>query len=204
MPAAPRPKRLRPARHARIVRRETPAAAAFNRGMRIWTIGHGTRPAQELVETLAAAGVETLVDVRRFPGSRRNPQFNQAALAGTLTEAGISYVHAVDLGGRVSGEPGEERFACIREAAFRSYAARMGTPAWQDALTAALAQPAPCFMCAERLWWRCHRRFIAELLTARGEEVLHLLGPHEFQQHRLLEESEVRDRRLYLCGELVA
>ena len=172
--------------------------------MRIWTIGHGIRPAPELVATLAQAGVETLVDVRRFPGSRRNPQFNQAALARTLSEAGVAYVHAVDLGGRVSGEPGEERFACIREAAFRSYAARMGTPAWQDALAATLAEPAPCFMCAEKLWWRCHRRFIAELLTARGEEVLHLLGPHEFQPHRLLEESEARDGRLYLCGELVA
>ncbi|MGH3092498.1 MAG: DUF488 family protein, partial [Gaiellaceae bacterium] len=65
-------------------------------------------------------------------------------------------------------------------------------------------EPAPCFMCAETLWWRCHRRFIAELLTARGEEVLHLLGPHEVQPHRLLEESEARDGKLYVCGQLVA
>lgn len=172
--------------------------------VRVWTIGHGTRPAEELVETLARAGVQTLVDVRRFPGSRRNPQFNGAAVAETLAAAGISYAHAVELGGRRSGEPGEERFGCIREAAFRSYAARMGTPAWQEALAAALAARAPCFMCAETLWWRCHRRLIAELLTARGEEVLHLLGPHEAQPHRLLEESAAREGRLYLCGELVA
>ena len=174
------------------------------RRVRVYTIGHGTRPAAELVETLTRAGAATLVDVRRFPGSRRNPQFNQAALATTLAEAGIDYQHAIELGGRRSGEPGEERFACIREAAFRSYAARMGTAEWQQALADALAKPAPCFMCAETVWWRCHRRFVAELLTVRGHEVVHLLGPHEVQRHRMLEEADARDGKLYLCGELVA
>jgi uncharacterized protein (DUF488 family) len=172
--------------------------------VRAWTIGHGTRPADELVETLTRAGVGTLVDVRRFPGSRRNPQFNQAALAASLEAAGIAYRHALELGGRRSGEPGEERFACVGTAAFRSYVARMGIPSWQEALEDALAQPAPCFLCAETLWWRCHRRFIAELLTARGNEVIHLLGPHEVQHHRLLEESDMREGKLYVCGELVA
>jgi uncharacterized protein (DUF488 family) len=172
--------------------------------MRVFTIGHGTRPAEELVATLTAAGVRTLVDVRRFPGSRRNPQFNREALAEFLDGAGIAYLHAVELGGRLSGEPGEERFGCIREAAFRSYAARMGTERWQEALTAALAEPAPCFMCAETPWWRCHRRFIAELLVARGVEVLHLLGPHDVQRHRMLDEADVLDGKLYLCGQPVA
>jgi uncharacterized protein (DUF488 family) len=79
--------------------------------VRVFTIGHGTRPAEELVEMLRAAGAETLVDVRRFPGSRRNPQFNQAALAATLGGAGIAYRHAEELGGRRANEPGEERFA---------------------------------------------------------------------------------------------
>ncbi|MGH3020048.1 MAG: DUF488 family protein [Gaiellaceae bacterium] len=172
--------------------------------MRAFTIGHGTRPLAELVETLELAGVRTLVDVRRFPGSRRNPQFDQASLEQALAQAGIAYRHAVELGGRLSSEPGEERFGCVREAAFRSYAARMGTEAWQEALAAALAEPAPCFLCAETLWWRCHRRFIAELLTARGQEVLHLLRPGEAQPHRLLEEAEARGGKLYLCGGLVA
>ena len=153
---------------------------------------------------LAAAGVQTLVDVRRFPSSRRHPQFNRDALATGLGAAGIAYRHAEELGGRRSGEPGEERFACIRVAAFRSYAARMGTPEWQAALAGALAAPAPCFLCAETLWWRCHRRLIAELLTARGHEVVHLLGPRERARHRLYDESEIRDGRLYLCNELVA
>ena len=123
---------------------------------------------------LVAARVETLVDVRRFPGSRRNPQFNAPALEASLAEAGIAYRHEVELGGRRSGEPGEEQFGCIRVPAFRSYAARMGQPAWQEALERALREPAPCFMCAETPWWRCHRRLIAELLAARGHDVLHL------------------------------
>ena len=170
----------------------------------VFTIGHGTRPAEELVEMLRTAGVETLVDVRRFPGSRRNPQFNQAALAATLSGAGIAYRHAQELGGRRANEPGEERFACIRVAAFRSYAARMGTEPWQQALEAALGEPSPCFMCAETPWWRCHRRLIAELLTARGHEVIHLIRPGESQAHRMYDESVVRQGKLYLCDEAVA
>jgi uncharacterized protein (DUF488 family) len=156
------------------------------------------------VETLAEAKVEQLVDVRRFPGSRRNPQFNQEALREALAGGGIAYRHAVELGGRRSGEPGEERFSCIRVAAFRSYAARMGTAEWQDALTRALAERSPCFMCAETAWWRCHRRLIAELLTAQGHRVTHLVGPGRREPHRLYDESELRDGRLYLCGALVA
>jgi uncharacterized protein (DUF488 family) len=172
--------------------------------VRVFTVGHGARPVEELVETLAEAGVETLVDVRRFPGSRRHPQFDGRALAATLAGAGIAYRHEVELGGRRSGEPGEERFACLRVAAFRSYAARMGQPSWQDALERALAAPAPALMCAETLWWRCHRRLIAELLTARGDEVVHLLGPGRREPHRPADEAEAREARLYLCGHLVA
>jgi uncharacterized protein (DUF488 family) len=172
--------------------------------MRVFTIGHGTRPAEELVAMLRSVGVETLVDVRRFPGSRRNPQFNEAALDGTLGAAGIAYRHAEELGGRRANEPGEERFPCIRVAAFRSYAARMGTEAWQHALEATLAEPSPCFMCAETPWWRCHRRLIAELLTARGHEVIHLIRPGESQAHRMYNESMVREGKLYLCNQAVA
>jgi uncharacterized protein (DUF488 family) len=172
--------------------------------MQVFTIGHGTRPAAELIETLEEAGVATLVDVRRFPGSRRHPQFNSPALAASTEAAGIRYRHLEELGGRRSAEPGEERFDCIRVAAFRSYAARMGTPAWQQALAEALAEAAPCFLCAETLWWRCHRRLIADLLTAGGHEVLHLLRSGEAQRHSLAETSEARDGMLFVCGEPVA
>ena len=172
--------------------------------MTVFTIGHGTRPAAELVECLREAGADTLVDVRRFPGSRRNPQFNHDALGETLRAAGIRYRHAVELGGRLSGEPGEERFPCIRVAAFRSYAARMGSAKWQAALAEALAEPAPCLMCAEAPWQRCHRRLISELLVARGHDVVHLIRPGERDPHRLFDDSEVREGKLYLCGAEVA
>jgi uncharacterized protein (DUF488 family) len=172
--------------------------------MEVWTIGHGTRSAGELVASLRGAGVGTVVDVRRYPGSRHNPQFDGPALAQALAAEGIGYRHAVALGGRLAGEPGEERFGCLRVAAFRSYAARMGTPGWQAALADALDAPAPCLMCSETVWWRCHRRLIAELLHARGTRVVHLLGPGRSQPHRPLEEAEAREGRLYLCGALVA
>lgn len=121
-----------------------------------------------------------------------------------LADAGIGYRHVVELGGRLAHEPGEERFGCLRVAAFRSYAARMGTERWQAALAAALAEAAPCLMCSETLWWRCHRRLIAELLHARGDEVVHLIGPGKQQEHKPLEEATAREGRLFLCGALVA
>lgn len=152
---------------------------------------------------LRKAGVQTLVDVRRYPGSRRNPQFSQGVLGDALAAAGIRYTHAGALGGRLSDEPGEERFSCIRTTAFRSYAARMVTPEWQQALAGALEEPAPCFLCAETGWRRCHRRLIADLLVARRYEVLHLL-PTGVERHRLSDDAEARDGQLYLCGELVA
>jgi uncharacterized protein (DUF488 family) len=172
--------------------------------MRIFTIGHGARPACELIALLVGARVDTVVDVRRFPSSRRYPHFNSEALAQALRDVEISYAHEVELGGRRTGEPGEKRFACIQTPAFRSYAARMEGSAWQEALERALAGPAPCFLCAETLWWRCHRRFIAELLVARGHEVVHLLGPGKRDRHRPMDVAEVHNGRLYLCGELVA
>jgi uncharacterized protein (DUF488 family) len=171
--------------------------------VRVFTIGHGRRSVEELVETLRGAGAKTLVDVRRYPGSRRNPQFNRESLAKTVSEGGITYRHAVELGGRVSDDPGE-RFACIRPVAFRSYAARMGAEAWQAALAEALTHPAPCFMCAETLWQRCHRRLIAELLWARGDDVHHLLGPRVAEAHRPWDAAEAHGGTLYLCGERVA
>jgi uncharacterized protein (DUF488 family) len=172
--------------------------------MHAFTVGHGTRPLDELIQTLRQAGVRTLVDVRRFPGSRRNPQFNQGPLREALADAGVDYRHAVELGGRRSNEPGEDDFTCLRVPAFRSYAARMRSDAWQAALAAELAQPSPCFMCAETPWQKCHRRLIAELLTARGHEITHLLGPARTEPHRLYDESEIQGGRLYLCGALVA
>lgn len=170
----------------------------------VFTVGHGVRPIAELVETLREAGCETLVDIRRYPFSRRNPQFGQSSLCAAVEGAGLTYRHAVDLGGLLQGEPGEKRFTCVRSAAFRSYAARMGTVEWQGALEHELAQPAPCFMCAETDWRRCHRRLLCDLLAARGRGVIHLLGPRRQESHGLYHECETLGGKLYLCGSLVA
>jgi uncharacterized protein (DUF488 family) len=167
----------------------------------IHTIGHGRRPVEELVACLREARVETLVDVRRFPSSRRNPQFDQAALAATLDEAEISYAHAVELGGLRTEEPGEELFACLGQ--FAGYAARMRTGAWQAALEEALGHSRPCFMCAETPWQRCHRRLIAEALAASGRDVVHLIGPGVQERHNGHRAAEVRAGTLYLCGQPV-
>jgi uncharacterized protein (DUF488 family) len=169
----------------------------------IFTIGHGRRTVDELIGCLREAGIEILVDVRRNPSSRRNPQFNQPALTARINEVGIPYRHAVELGG-LRTDPGAERFACLRVEAFRSYAVRMGSTEWQAALAEALAGPAPCLMCATTPWRRRHRRLISELLVARGREVVHLLGLGEREPHRLYKQSDVRDGKLYVCGQLVA
>ena len=166
-----------------------------------YTIGHGRRSIDELLECLTEAGIQTLVDVRRYPSSRRNPQFNQGPLAEALRTAGIRYRHAVELGGLRGHEPGEERFACLAQ--FASYVARIGSDAWQQALDETLAEPAHVFMCAETPWQKCHRRWISELLAARGDEVVHLIRPGEREPHRLHAESEIRGGRLYVCGKLV-
>ena len=113
-------------------------------------------------------------------------------------------MHEVELGGRRSGEPGEERFRCVVTPAFRSYAARMATEPWQQSLDRALAGPTPAFMCAETLPWRCHRWLIAELLHARGDEVVHLLRPGDSRSHVPWPEAASREGALYLCGERVA
>jgi uncharacterized protein (DUF488 family) len=142
----------------------------------IYTVGHSTRSSQELLGLLREAGVERLADVRAFPSSRRHPQFNRDALSGWLGEAGIVYRHMPALGGRRSPDPGSPNGGW-REVAFQGYADHMRSAEFQDALTAleAAARESPtAIMCAEAVWWRCHRRLIADALVARGWRVEHL------------------------------
>jgi uncharacterized protein (DUF488 family) len=167
----------------------------------IYTIGHGRRPIAELVDCLRDVEVATLIDVRRHPFSRRNPQFNQPAVTAALEDSGIEYVHAVELGGLREDVPDAELFPCLGQ--FASYAAHMRTREWRAAIDEALARPAPCFMCAETPWLRCHRRFVSELLVARGFDVVHLIRPGEREPHRIHPDAAHRGGVLYLCGEPV-
>lgn len=157
--------------------------------MPVFTIGHGQRSQDELVTTLVAAGVGRLVDVRRYPGSRRFPHFGRAALAESLPRAGITYDFRGDeLGGRRHALAPTSRHPAWRDPSFRAYADYVDTPAFRRALLqleADAARTPLAFMCAETLWWQCHRRLVADALALRGGEVIHLLGPGERRPHVL-------------------
>jgi uncharacterized protein (DUF488 family) len=155
--------------------------------MRLLTVGHGTATAQELAALLAGAGVERLVDVRIVPGSRRHPHVGREAMTGWLGEAGIAYRWEPDLGGRRKPAPGSVNHA-LRHPAFRGYADHMRTPRFWKALDRLLADAAAdptAAMCSETLWWRCHRRLLADAaVLGRGAEVLHLDHRGRLEAHR--------------------
>lgn len=163
----------------------------------IYTIGHSTRTAEELVALLREHGVQLLVDVRRFPGSRRHPQFGRDALAATLSDAGIAYRHEEAMGGRRASDPsgGPSPNTAWRHEAFRAYADYMPTPPFQAALRRLMADGArrrTVIMCAEAVPWRCHRRLITDALLARGVPVLDIIGPGEARRAALSEHAVVR------------
>jgi uncharacterized protein (DUF488 family) len=153
----------------------------------LYTVGHSTRASAELIALLRAHGVEALVDVRRFPGSRRHPQFQREALADALAAAGIAYRHDARLGGRRQPVPGSPNTAW-RNDQFRGYADHMASAEFRAALADLLGEAAArptTVMCAEAVPWRCHRQLIADLLVVRGIEVLHVTGRGRADAHRL-------------------
>jgi uncharacterized protein (DUF488 family) len=154
--------------------------------MRIWTIGHSTRAIDEFISLLKENEIKSLVDVRAWPGSRRYPQFNKDALAESLTAHGIRYEHFPELGGKRKSKPDSCNTAW-RNASFRGYADYMETEQFQKGIERLLdvaAEAGPtAIMCAEAVWWRCHRSLIADYLKARGTEVLHVLGANKLDPH---------------------
>jgi uncharacterized protein (DUF488 family) len=151
----------------------------------VFTVGHGARPAEALLAVLRDAGVALLVDVRRYPGSRRHPQFGQAALAGFLSTKGIGYEWwGETLGGRRSRSPAS-RHTALREPAFVGYADHMDTMEFRGTVDALLGLDRCAILCAETVWWHCHRMLIADALTMRGVTVTHLLDIGRRQPHRL-------------------
>jgi uncharacterized protein (DUF488 family) len=167
--------------------------------MVIHTIGHSTRELAGLLALLRAHGIRRLVDVRRYPGSRRHPQFARDTLAAALRAEGLDYRHEPDLGGRRTGRKDSPHTAW-RSPGFRAYADHMDTPAFAAALArlVALGEDAPtAILCAEALPWRCHRQLIADALTARGAEVRHILDAGPAQRHALNPSAQVQgDGRL--------
>jgi uncharacterized protein (DUF488 family) len=171
--------------------------------MVVHTVGHSTRELRDFLSLLRVHGIRRLVDVRRYPGSRRHPHFAREALAPALRDAGVDYVHEPDLGGRRTERPDSPHTAW-RNPSFRAYADHMDTPAFAAALERlmALGLEAPtAILCAEAVPWRCHRQIIADALVARGAEVRHILGPGPAERHALHPSAEVRaDGRLVYAG----
>ncbi len=154
----------------------------------VYTIGHGARPIGAFVELLTGAGVRRLVDVRAAPGSRKHPQFARAALSSALESAGIEYAwNGEELGGWRRARP-NSRHTALRAPGFRGYADHMESEEFREArdrLVAISRDTPTAVMCAESLWWRCHRRMIADALVAEGCEVRHIMEGRRLEQHRL-------------------
>jgi uncharacterized protein (DUF488 family) len=155
-------------------------------GVTIWSVGHGTRAAEELIAVFRESDIRSLVDVRTAPGSRRHPQFGRDQLSATLEAAGIRYRWEKDLGGWRRPSPDSSHTA-LRSDQFRGYADHMETATF-DAALRGLEDEArtsrTAFMCAETLWRNCHRRMISDALTVAGWDVVHLLGPGKAERHR--------------------
>ena len=153
-----------------------PTTPPFQDRPTIYTIGHSTRSAEEMLALLMNPGVRLVVDVRAFPSSRRNPQFNQGALAARLGAAGVAYRHLPGLGGRRSPTPGSPNGGW-QETAFQGYADHMNSDEFRRALAElenAGRDLPTAIMCAEAVWWRCHRRLIADALVVGSWRVEHL------------------------------
>jgi len=170
----------------------------------VWTIGHSTLPIEEFIPLLTANGISVLADVRRFPGSRRHPQFGAEALSAALGESGIRYEAFPDLGGRRDPRPDSVNLAW-RNASFRGYADYMETAEFRAAIERLLAMARTqrtAVMCAEAVWWRCHRGLIADSLKVAGYEVLHIGGHGAAAPHPYTSAARIVDGRLSYEGEL--
>jgi uncharacterized protein (DUF488 family) len=164
--------------------------------MMLLTYGHGTEVADRTAAILRGAGTSSLVDIRTAPGSRRNPQFARAALEEWLPEAGIAYRWEKRLGGFRRPGPDNPDVAW-REDMFRGYAEYMRSADFLDAVAGVLAEAVTrqvAVMCSESLWWRCHRRLLADFVSvARGTEVRHLMHDGRLEPHRPSDGLRLRD-----------
>ena len=154
---------------------------------RLWTVGHSTRTWEDFREVLRVHEITAVVDVRRFPGSRKFPWFGSDAMSEQLPRDGVGYEWISQLGGRRSVLPGSPNGGW-RNSSFQGYADHMASTEFADGLEQALAAAAQgrtALMCAELLWWRCHRRLISDLLVYRGHQVLHIQTKRAAEPHHL-------------------
>jgi len=168
----------------------------------VWTIGHSTRALEDFIQLLRSNEIANLVDVRSFPGSRRYPQFNQVELSRVLPRSGIAYYHIVKLGGRRKSLPDSKNTAW-RNASFRAYADYMESGEFKqgiDELLALARNRRTAIMCAEAVWWRCHRGLIADYLKAHGAEIIHITAAARSEPHPYTAAARIIDGRLSYGG----
>ena len=168
----------------------------------LWTIGHSTRTAEKFLELLTAHGIEVLVDVRTYPGSRRYPQFNKDELRDSLIKNKIQYKHEPRLGGRRTARKDSHNTALLN-AQFRGYADHMETDEFKNGVEDLLelaAERRVAVMCAEAVWWRCHRSLLADYLKAAGHEVLHIMDERKTEEHPFTSASRILKGKLSYRG----
>lgn len=170
--------------------------------VKIWTVGHSTRSGEEFAQILLAHNIEVLVDVRTYPGSRRYPQFNQETLSESLRKVGIEYRHDRRLGGRRSPRPDSHNTEW-RNAQFRGYADHMETEEFRNGVRELLElgeKKRVAVMCAEAVWWRCHRSLISDYLKAEGHEVIHILDEKKTEEHPFTSAARIINGKLSYRG----
>jgi uncharacterized protein (DUF488 family) len=169
----------------------------------VWTVGHSTRTAEEFLQLLRGHRIEGLADVRRFPGSRRHPHFGRDQLAPLLESNQIRYEWVPELGGRRKAAKDSPNTGW-RVAAFRGYADYMQTPEFAAAISALrelAAAKRTAIMCAESLWWQCHRRLIADYLVAAGDDVMHIESATKASPHKLIPPAKIVAGKLSYVAE---
>jgi uncharacterized protein (DUF488 family) len=170
----------------------------------IFSIGHSTRTLDELINALKAHGIQTLVDIRSFPVSRRLPHFNRESLEKSLPEVGIRYLWMKQLGGFRKKTRDDSPNVALRNPGFRNYADYMLTEDFRQAINQLvdLAEHSrTAYMCAERLYFRCHRMLVSDWLVAHGHEVLHIDGTGPVKRHELMAEARLSDGQVIYRGD---
>jgi uncharacterized protein (DUF488 family) len=170
----------------------------------LYTIGHSTRSLEELVASLKAHGIKTLVDIRAFPMSRRLPHFNRESLESELSKRGIHYAWMKALGGYRKATRKDSPNTALRNASFRNYADYTLTHDFEEAMDELLrlaGQSRTVYMCAERIYFRCHRMIVSDWLVAHGHEVLHIDAEGPTRPHKLTFEARMVDGRMIYLGD---
>ena len=172
--------------------------------LNISTIGHSNHPLDRFLALLIQHDVEALVDIRRFPGSRKHPHFNRDNLAVALPKAGVEYCWLEDLGGRRQKQREESPNLGLENKGFRNYADYMLTDEFRDAVKKLLEfarNKRTAIMCAEGLFWQCHRRLVSDFLVANGVTVQHIMPTGDLRPHPLTRGAVIEDGRVTYPGE---